>query len=542
MEAHLYKDVMECPICFLYYPPYLNRTRCCDQPICSECFVQIKRPDPHPPEHLDPNSPVPEDVKRQEEAGQLVSEPAACPFCVQSEFGITYEPPPFRRGLAYANNAFSKSASAMASSPYGNGGLQGPRRRRGQSISATAPGVITTDKVRPDWVKKLSDARAHAARRSAAATALHTAAFMMGGAESGRLAFGRRRRHFGLDISGTSGDGTPEGMSIPNMEMLMAVLAGEQGSSRSGRTTAGASSRADDLEELLLMEAIRQSLAAEEERKKKEEKENAKQAKRDEKQKVKEQKKADKAAKKGGLYSSSTNTSSFFSGGASPTTSTATAEGKGKQRAPEGETDQSGGAAISVNTVLDSGPTLTADSSGHASATIAEQSRREAGTSEVSLSNNSSKTANFSSIHPRQASDASSSGSSVGGLSSTSSRYQLATAGTATEIPALNPGTDSPFSFGSLAAMIDEDRPVDVAEPANDHVQPPGDRGNSGSSLSASLPRYEEQSGDARPMSANTTSGATGSTATPAVREVVYDDKAADMSVFDEHMNQQRAS
>src|SRR5205814_1664603 len=39
IEAFLYKDATECPICFLYYPPYLNRTRCCDQPICSECFV-----------------------------------------------------------------------------------------------------------------------------------------------------------------------------------------------------------------------------------------------------------------------------------------------------------------------------------------------------------------------------------------------------------------------------------------------------------------------------------------------------------------------
>jgi len=35
MEAFLYKDASECPICFLYYPPYLNKTRCCDQPICS---------------------------------------------------------------------------------------------------------------------------------------------------------------------------------------------------------------------------------------------------------------------------------------------------------------------------------------------------------------------------------------------------------------------------------------------------------------------------------------------------------------------------
>ena len=33
----------------LYYPKHLNISRCCLQPICSECFVQIKRLDPHPP-------------------------------------------------------------------------------------------------------------------------------------------------------------------------------------------------------------------------------------------------------------------------------------------------------------------------------------------------------------------------------------------------------------------------------------------------------------------------------------------------------------
>lgn len=29
-----------------YYPPLINTSRCCDQPICTECFVQIKRADP----------------------------------------------------------------------------------------------------------------------------------------------------------------------------------------------------------------------------------------------------------------------------------------------------------------------------------------------------------------------------------------------------------------------------------------------------------------------------------------------------------------
>ncbi|KAG0677152.1 SNF1-interacting protein, partial [Pichia californica] len=45
----IYKNCEECPICFLFYPKILNTTRCCVQPICTECFVQMKRLDPHFP-------------------------------------------------------------------------------------------------------------------------------------------------------------------------------------------------------------------------------------------------------------------------------------------------------------------------------------------------------------------------------------------------------------------------------------------------------------------------------------------------------------
>lgn len=53
---------------YQYYPANINYSRCCDQPICTECFVQIKRP-------------------------EATLEPAACPFCVEPNFGILYHPP-----------------------------------------------------------------------------------------------------------------------------------------------------------------------------------------------------------------------------------------------------------------------------------------------------------------------------------------------------------------------------------------------------------------------------------------------------------------
>ncbi|KAJ1677792.1 SNF1-interacting protein, partial [Spiromyces aspiralis] len=62
------RRVVECPICFLYYPANINYTRCCHKPICTECFVQIKRND------------------------ELLS-PANCPYCTVPEFGVIYYPP-----------------------------------------------------------------------------------------------------------------------------------------------------------------------------------------------------------------------------------------------------------------------------------------------------------------------------------------------------------------------------------------------------------------------------------------------------------------
>ncbi|CAO3660081.1 unnamed protein product [Rhizopus stolonifer] len=61
----------ECPICFLFYPPNMNKTRCCHKAICTECFLQLKRSSP------------------------LI--PAVCPFCVQPNLGVLYLPPPWSK-------------------------------------------------------------------------------------------------------------------------------------------------------------------------------------------------------------------------------------------------------------------------------------------------------------------------------------------------------------------------------------------------------------------------------------------------------------
>merc|ERR1711991_985663 len=34
----------ECPVCFLFYPKGLNRTKCCKHSLCTECFLQVREP------------------------------------------------------------------------------------------------------------------------------------------------------------------------------------------------------------------------------------------------------------------------------------------------------------------------------------------------------------------------------------------------------------------------------------------------------------------------------------------------------------------
>ena len=497
IEAYLYKDASECPICFLYYPPYLNKTRCCDQAICSECFVQIKRPDPHVPEHADPTAPQTGDAEPVDPE-ELVSEPAACPFCVQPEFGITYDPPPFRRGLTYINypstHPLANTSSAMSSesslaSAMSNGGRMSPSnvsRRRTTSVSATSPLVITTDRVRPDWHQKLAAARAHTARRSAAATALHTAAYLMGsrGQEGeGRSlgAFGRRgilRRASGAEMQSGSG------VSQLNMLTLMSeryaassAARGEEGelSMTLGPRGSSRRNRVDDLEDMMMMEAIRLSLASEEERRKKEEKE----AKKEAKKKEKESKKAEKIAKRTGIYPSSANQStagieSTLSAGSTSQGDFASLSGKGKAH------QQSNAEQGSYATPLTN---ASGDPQEHL-----ERARAQILPNDPGPFSSPYSSSPYRPSHLRTLSSASSSASSIEGsvpgslksdhrgqgssfeVSPNASGINIPSGGTAQDTyisgtpPGGGAGLEPMFNFRSLAAMVGEDGEIKEAE------------------------------------------------------------------------------
>ncbi|KAF8710227.1 c2h2 zinc finger protein, partial [Rhizoctonia solani] len=152
-EAEVYRGAIECPICFMYYPPNINRSRCCDQAICTECFVQIKRAEPT--------------------TTHIVSEPAACPYCVQENFGVTYEPPSWRAGLVLSSSGSPSrpelprlGGSAISTASGESQGHLTAERSRRKSIPHQSVEVVTIDYIRPDWEAKLEAVRATVARRA----------------------------------------------------------------------------------------------------------------------------------------------------------------------------------------------------------------------------------------------------------------------------------------------------------------------------------------------------------------------------------------
>lgn len=189
----LYKSAVECPICFLYFPEPMNYSRCCRQPICTECFVQIKRLDPHPP-HDDNNLSSNDGALPH----TLISECASCPYCAMSNFGVTYEPPKdVHVGIGASTkpgdyklpsivlrvseneHAFASSDEAESSKPPPPTTAVKPRRR--SSFAADSKSVITTDFIRPDWEQKLASAKSRLARKAATASAIHASSLIVTG-------------------------------------------------------------------------------------------------------------------------------------------------------------------------------------------------------------------------------------------------------------------------------------------------------------------------------------------------------------------------
>lgn len=168
LKYDLYTNGTECPICFLYFPNPMNISRCCLQPICTECFVQIKRTDPHfPHDEIDPMEKQKPDEEK--DPNLLVSEPANCPYCATPSFGVTYEKPTTRcTGIGGIYPSEFKLPSSNDQDVK-----KGKQSHRRSSISPDDPSVVTSDTIRPDWEINLNKERLRLARKSANATAIH---------------------------------------------------------------------------------------------------------------------------------------------------------------------------------------------------------------------------------------------------------------------------------------------------------------------------------------------------------------------------------
>ncbi|KAF8655986.1 hypothetical protein AX16_002846 [Volvariella volvacea WC 439] len=251
-EAAIYRGAVECPICFLYYPSNINRSRCCNQEICTECFVQIKR-----------NEPT---------ATHLVSEPACCPYCVRDNFGVVYTPPNWRAGISsegwpslwIEHQRAAQSQSQQTPDATNN---SSSHKSRQKSFSADSPEVVTIDQIRPGWEAKLAAVQAAVARRANRRIIMREV--------GGRL----------IPVGVTSGRvhalSPEEAAALENSEGGNG--GGGSGSRRRRRNQGewlgmGLEQSAADLEELMLMEAMRLSLLEHEEQQRKQAEEQKKQA------------------------------------------------------------------------------------------------------------------------------------------------------------------------------------------------------------------------------------------------------------------------
>lgn len=245
-EAAIYRGAVECPICFLYYPPNMNHSRCCDQAICTECFVQIKRTEPT--------------------ATHLVSEPAACPYCVQENFGVVYTPPPWRTGIG--SDGTSPPVWSDTSKGLQQNIPSAVQKRRRKSFGHDSPEVVTTDSIRPDWEAKLAAVRAAVTRRANRRIIMRQVGdrLIPVGVTSGRV------------HPIPTGEGQEGGEVDGSVSRRSRRHRNNGGQPDIGQLLGQMGLGGQDLEELMIMEAMRLSLLEHEEQQRKEEEKRKKEA------------------------------------------------------------------------------------------------------------------------------------------------------------------------------------------------------------------------------------------------------------------------
>lgn len=216
-KEEFFKYPVECPICFLYYPRNTNYTRCCDQPICTECFIQIKRTYSNP-------------------------EPTCCPYCVHPNFGVSYFSPDSDEYLQQyeiliktneCNDPKYKELITQGSTP-------GKKRRN--TISHTDPQVVTSDDIYPGWIVKYEQYVREQQRLEEIRMRRHNSHLRALATENTNAALLNAIFHIPIRTDGNHSNGSSH-RSSGNRDLLNFRVVGS------------------DIEELMVLEAIRRSLA-----------------------------------------------------------------------------------------------------------------------------------------------------------------------------------------------------------------------------------------------------------------------------------------
>jgi len=178
----------------------------------------------------------------------MVSEPACCPFCVQENFGVVYTPPTWRTGIGsdgWAHPTWPESPKGSQRS-FDSTKVRSGKQRRFKSYDHTDPDVVTVDQIHPDWEAKLAAVQAAAARRANRRIIMRQIGdrLVPVGITSGRI------HPLPVEGPGTEGDGGNSRRSRRRQQQQQDL------SSFLGNVGFGGR----DLEELMMMEAMRLSL------------------------------------------------------------------------------------------------------------------------------------------------------------------------------------------------------------------------------------------------------------------------------------------
>jgi len=178
----------------------------------------------------------------------IVSEPACCPYCVQENFGVVYTPPPWRTGIGsegWAHPTWPDSPRDSQRS-FDTTKVRSGKQKRFKSYDHTDPDVVTVDQVHPDWEAKLAAVQAAAARRANRRIIMRQIGdrLIPVGITSGRI------HPLSVEPAGAEGDGGGSRRSRRRQQQQQDLNSFLGNMGFGGR----------DLEELMVMEAMRLSL------------------------------------------------------------------------------------------------------------------------------------------------------------------------------------------------------------------------------------------------------------------------------------------